>query len=177
MTLVGKRWLGGGLPAVSRLWTECCSVSPSLHVDYFPSPSALTFCNGAGGGTAAQTQMESKKLFADEFSFRMLWKLGQFMIILQRPEIHLVKCFLCVCGCFFPPLPKHHGVICVCFSRLRFFFLKRLCFPGIARVWRFLMEKCSSVFGFSGDPLGTWGRLRDREQEGEPQKLGETKQN
>lgn len=48
--------------------------------------------------------MESKKLFADEFSFQSLWKLGRFITILQRSEIHFVKyCFVCACVVF-PPM-------------------------------------------------------------------------
>lgn len=40
--------------------------------------------------------------------------------------------------------------VCIFSDSDFFFFFKQLCFPGIARVWRFLMEKCSSLFGFSG---------------------------
>lgn len=75
--------------------------------------------------------MESKKLFADEFPFQSLWKLGQFIIILQWSEIHFVKC--CVffpCMCVVSPLYQNimeSFVLCRvvfdCFIYLFIFFL------------------------------------------------------
>lgn len=125
-------------------------------MNYFPLTSFLTFCDQTGGWTALKTQMESKKLFADEFPFQSLWKLGQFIIILQWSEIHFVKCcvfFPCVCVVSPPTKTSWSHLFCVVlFSTVLFiylFFLK-LCFPSIARVRSFLAKKYSGLFGFSG---------------------------
>lgn len=77
--------------------------------------------------------------------------------------------FLCVWFCVFsfpPSLPKHHGVICVYLSDSDFSFsFKSLCFPGMARVWSFLVEKYSRLFGFFGTPWAV-GVSLGREQMG-----------
>lgn len=107
---MGKGW--AGLRASSSfLALRWMLISFSSSCEYSPSISVLNFCNQTGGGTAFKTQMESKKLIADESSFQSFWEVGTVYHHFAMARNPFCEMLLFVCFFLYQNIAESLGVL------------------------------------------------------------------
>ena len=106
---MGKGW--AGLKSSSSFLALDWMLISFSSCEYFPSTSVPNFGNRTGGGTAFKTQMESKKVIADEFSFQSLWEVGTVYDHFAMARNPFCEMLLFVCFFLYQNITKSSGVL------------------------------------------------------------------